>query len=345
MKYWNDLKSFYFFKFGLMRYWKIIFFYLLLLPFATVAQEVKQPKSVIFDSDMGPDYDDVGAIALLHAFADSGYFKIIATIASTNYEGVAGVFNVINTYFNRPNVPIGVPKRNGINLRDGQHWSDTLLANYPHVIKTNAEVEEAVEVYRRVLANEPDESVTIITVGFLTNLSALLQSKPDNHSPLSGQQLVNRKVKQLVSMAGWFPSGKEYNVRIDSTASQHVFEHWPSPILMSGFEIGWKIRTGLPLIHNDKIENSPIKDVFRISIPMAKGDSAGRMSWDETAVLVAAKGYEPYYSIKRGTMIVNKDGSNNWSDKGNKHAYLLELLPPKVVEDIINKLMQHQPRR
>jgi hypothetical protein len=27
---------------------------------------------VIFDTDMGPDYDDVGAIALLHAFADSG---------------------------------------------------------------------------------------------------------------------------------------------------------------------------------------------------------------------------------------------------------------------------------
>src|SRR6185436_6134288 len=91
------------------------------------AQKTK-PFPVIFDSDMGPDYDDVGAIAMLHAFADSGYFKILATIASTNYEGVAGVFNVINTYFKRPDIPIGVPHKNGMNIRDFQHWSDSLLA-------------------------------------------------------------------------------------------------------------------------------------------------------------------------------------------------------------------------
>ena len=65
------------------------------------AQKTK-PFPVIFDSDMGPDYDDVGAIALLHAFADSGYIKILATVASTKYEGVAAVFNVLNTYFKRP---------------------------------------------------------------------------------------------------------------------------------------------------------------------------------------------------------------------------------------------------
>ena len=62
--------------------------------------------SVIFDSDMGPDYDDVGAITLLHAFADSGYINILATVASTKYEGVAAVFNVLNTYFRRPELLI-----------------------------------------------------------------------------------------------------------------------------------------------------------------------------------------------------------------------------------------------
>jgi inosine-uridine nucleoside N-ribohydrolase len=317
----------------------------MLLPCFAISQQLREAKGVIFDSDMGPDYDDVGAIALLHAYADSGHIKILATIASTNYEGVAGVFNVINTYFNRPGIPIGVPKKKGSNIRDGQHWSDTLIANYPHAIKRNAEVEEAVDVYRKVLAQQPDNSVTIITVGFLTNLSALLQSLPDEHSPLKGQELVKKKVKQLVSMAGWFPSGKEYNVRIDSTASQYLFTHWPSPILMSGFEIGWKVRSGLPLVNNDKIRNSPVKDVFRISIPMSISDSAGRMSWDETAVLVAAKGYEPWYSIVKGTMLINKDGSNRWSADGGQHAYLVEVQPPAIVEEIINRVMQHQPRR
>ena len=317
---------------------------LFLIPLTLASQPLRQAKSVIFDSDMGPDYDDVGAIAMLHAYADSGYFKILATIASTNYEGVAGVFNVINTYFNRPGIPIGVPHKIGVNIRDGQHWSDTLLANYPHAVKKNSDVDEAVDVYRRILAQQPDKSVTIITIGFLTNLAGLLQSAPDQHSRLNGKQLVGKKVKQLVSMAGGFPSFKEYNVKIDSVASQYVFAHWPSPVLLSGFEIGVKIKSGLPLIHNNAIQNSPVKDVFRISIPMAKSDSAGRMSWDETAVLVAAKGYSPYYRIQKGTMIVHKDGSNSWSTKGNKHAYLVEKQPAAVVEGIINKVIQHQPR-
>ncbi|MEJ0107085.1 MAG: hypothetical protein WDO19_33115 [Bacteroidota bacterium] len=46
--------------------------------------------------------------------------------------------------------------------------------------------------------------------------------------------------------------------------------------------------------------NSPAKDVFRICIPMAAEDSGGRMSWDETAVLVAVKGYSPWYTVEKG---------------------------------------------
>ena len=51
-------------------------------------------------------------------------------------------------------------------------------------------------------------------------------------------------------------------------------------VIFSGFEIGEKIKVGLPLIHNSAaIQNNPTKDVFRISIPMDKQDSLGRMSW------------------------------------------------------------------
>src|SRR5687768_17904115 len=115
---------------------KIIFYIFLLLP-AVSAQSQKNawPISIIFDSDMGPDYDDVGAIAVLHAFADSGYAKILATVASTKYEGVAAVFNVFNTYFNRPGILIGVPKGKALELKDFQHWTDTVLLKYPHSIK------------------------------------------------------------------------------------------------------------------------------------------------------------------------------------------------------------------
>ncbi|GAB3029894.1 nucleoside hydrolase [Spirosoma pulveris] len=302
-----------------------------------------QPVSVIFDTDMGPDYDDVGAITMLHAYADAGQARILATIASTNYPNVTPVLSVLNTYFNRPYIPIGVPKGEAVGDKDTQHWSDTLVARYPHKVKSNSEVPDAVALYRQLLAKQPDQSVTIITVGFLTNLANLLNSSPDQYSSLSGKELVTKKVKKLVSMAGKFPSGREYNVHRDVASSKTVFANWPTPILMSGFEIGEKIHSGLPLTQNARIRNSPVKDVFRISLPKAAEDKNGRMSWDQTAVLVGVKGYAPYYTVKSGRLTMNADGSNGWNDAGKGHEYLVVSRPISEVETLINELMQHQP--
>lgn len=325
-------------------FYKIAFcFFFLTQTVSLPAQKKIKPIAVIFDSDMGPDYDDVGAITLLHAFADSGYAKILATIACTKYEGVAAVFNVFNTYFNRPGIMIGVPKGRALELKDRQHWTDTLIQKYPHTIKKNDEVADATEVYRKVLAVQPNKSVTIITVGFLTNLAALLQSPPDKYSKLNGRELIRQKVKQLVCMAGRFPSGSEFNVNQDAQASQFVFTNWETPVLFSGFEIGWKIKTGLPLIHNEAITNSPVKDVFRICIPMDPQDSAGRMSWDETAVLVAIKGYKPWYNIEKGKMKVAENGSNTWIKESLLQSHLTEVQSPILVGQLINKLIMHQP--
>ena len=321
------------------------FFILIFLGHILFAAAQKRDHApVIFDTDMGPDYDDVGAITLLHCFADSGYIKILATVASTHYEGVAGVLNVLNTYFKRPDLPIGIAKK-GLTLRDWQHWSDTLLAKYPHHIRSNEEVPDAVEIYRKLLALQPNHSVTIITVGFFTNLSNLLKSAPDKYSSLNGRQLVQKKVKLLVSMAGKYPNGKEFNVEKDKEASQFVFTHWSTPVIFSGFEIGQKIKVGLQLVNNKKINHSPVKDVFRIAIPMAKEDSAGRMSWDETAVFVAAKGYQPYYTLHKGKIEVLNDGENQWNDKEGNQAYLVENTQPGEMKKIIDHLIMYQPAK
>jgi inosine-uridine nucleoside N-ribohydrolase len=293
---------------------------------------------------MGPDYDDVGAITLLHAFADSGDARILATMASTKYACVACVFSVFNTYFNKADIPIGVPKGNAVTQRDFQHWTDTIIAKYPHNIKSNDETPDAVELYRRILSQQPAHSVTIVTTGFLTNLAGLLKSVEDKYSPLDGRSLVAEKVKQLVCMAGKFPEGYEFNVDKDIPASQIVFDSWPTSIIFSGFEIGMKIKVGIPLIHNDKIIKSPVKDVFRISIPLAKEDSAGRMSWDETAVLIAIKGFEPYYHLHKGHIKVGDDGKNTWTDENKIQSYLIETAKPQEVQAIINQLIMHQPK-
>jgi pyrimidine-specific ribonucleoside hydrolase len=307
------------------------------------SQKITKPVNIIFDSDMGPDYDDVGAIAILHALANKGDVKILATMASTKYEGVAGVLSVFNTYFKRPYIPIGIPKGKALELRDWQHWTDTLLAKYPHKIKANAEAEDAVKLYRKILAGQPDNSVTIVTIGFLTNLSNLLNTGADEYSSLSGAALVKKKVRLLVSMAGGYPAGKEFNMIQDAVASKKVYDNWSSPVIFSGGEIGEKIKTGLPLIHNDAIKNDPVKDVFRISIPMAKEDSLGRKSWDETAVLVAIEGYSPLFGLHKGRIVIENDGSNMWDDKGVGQGYLVERQYPEAIESLINKLIMHQP--
>lgn len=308
------------------------------------SNHVDKPVFIIFDSDIGPDYDDVGAVTILHAMQQKGEAKILATVASNKYEGIAAVLDVFNTYWGEPDIPVGVPKGWAVDMSDPPHWSDTILAKYPHQIDSNNQAPDAVEVYRKALAVQPDHSVTIVSVGFLTNLGNLLQSKGDNYSPLTGLELVKKKVKLLVSMAGAFPSGKEFNMDHDPKASKEVFENWPTPVIFSGFEIGEHIITGLPLVRNDSIHHDPAKDVFRISIPMNPMDSAGRMSWDETTVLVSVRGYKPYFSLHPGRVIVNNDGSNGWDDHGKGHYYLVQKESPKKVADIINQLMMQVPK-
>jgi inosine-uridine nucleoside N-ribohydrolase len=305
--------------------------------------ETTLPVKIIFDTDLGPDYDDVGALAFLHAMADSGKIEILATVSSNKHELVAPSIEVINTYFGRPDLPVGAPKTEGVNLGSNQHWADSIVAKYPHKIASTSEAADAVEIYRKTLSNQPDNSVTIVTVGFLTNLNNLLKSQPDQISPLKGIELVSKKVKLLVSMAGKFPEGKEFNVHMDSAAAKYVYENWPGKVIFTGFEIGWEIRTGLRLM-NSPAQNSPVKDVFRISIPMSSEDKDGRMSWDETAALIGVYGTEGFFDTVRGKIIVNQDGSNSWeNDPNGKQYYVKQKMPVPQISRFIEDRMMHLP--
>lgn len=312
------------------------------------AQTKQTPVRIIFDSDMGPDYDDVGALAILHAMADKGECKILATVSSNEHSLTTAVLDVLNIYFKRPNLPVGVVRGNGINISCPQKWDSLIAYKYPHAIQSNDEAHDALKLYRKILATQPDKSVTIVTVGFLTNMSNLIASKPDESSSLTGKELVKKKVRLLVSMAGCFDDKmgtfKEFNLMKDAAASKFAFDNWPTPIIFSGFEIGEKIHTGLP-ITKSRISNSPVKDVFAHCIPLDKNDANGRMSWDETAVLVAVRGYENYFGAVKGKIMVNEDGSNRWNKNGTRDKYLTFKMPVDQLQNIIDSLMMHQPRK
>jgi inosine-uridine nucleoside N-ribohydrolase len=320
---------------------------MLLTGFTAYTQQ-PPPVNIIFDTDMGPDYDDIGALALLHAMADSGECTILATIACNQHPYIAAVLNAMNTYFKRPNIPVGVVRGNAVNISAIQKWDSMLVADYPHIIQSNDQADDALSLYRKLLAAAPDKSITIVTVGFFTNMANLLQSGPDTFSPKTGRALIKQKVKLLVSMAGRFDhemgSFKEFNVVKDAAASEITFNNWPTPIVFSGFEIGAKIFTGLPIVNNAAIQHSPVKDVFTRSIPMDPNDKNGRMSWDETAVLVAVRGYQPYFSVEKGKIAARADGSNGWDKNGTRDYYLVQKLPIANMEKILNDLIMHPPQ-
>ena len=317
-----------------------------ILLFSCITSFGQKPIPIIFDTDIAPDYDDVGAMALLHAFADQGEVTILATVSCNAFETTVPTLSVLNTYFRRPGIPIGVTKSENPNMSCGQEWAQAIVRDYPHSLTSNGQAPDAVEVYRKVLAVAQDHSVTIVSVGFFTNLANLLLSKPDQYSDLDGKALVAKRVKLLVSMAARLnigdTAGYEFNVKIDPPSSLKVFREWPTPVTISGYEIGEKILTGIRLANNESIQHSPVKDAFRIALTKDHNTS-GRNSWDETAVWVAVRGTEPFFGIRRLNLDVMPDGKNVLIP-GNKFKWLTFKEKPEEIGKAIESMMMHQPK-
>jgi inosine-uridine nucleoside N-ribohydrolase len=322
---------------------KSFFLFILILITLLSCNDKPAPVAIIFDTDIAPDYDDVGALAMLHAFADCGEAKILATISSNAFETTAPTLNVINTYFKRADIPVGVIKSDSPNYTCPRLWAQGIIAKYPHAVKSNKDAWDAVMLYRKILSEQPDKSVTIVTIGTFTNAANLLESLPDEYSSLDGKQLITKKVKRLVSMTAAIDrtgnSGYESNVMGDIQAAQKVIMNWPSPIIISPFEIGVNIFTGMRLINNDAIQNSPIKDAYLISITY-DGTKVGRYSWDQTAVLVAVKGIEPWFNYRKLNLTIKKDGKDSVI-AGDKITYLIAKQKPEELSAIIEELMMH----
>ena len=306
-----------------------------------------EPVKVIFDTDMGPDYDDVGAIAILHALAAQGECEILACCASDRYPTVAPTIEAFNRYFQKPDIPIGVARKGAPDFSCPNHWNDSIAAMFLPAAKTNADYPSAVEVYRKVLAGQKNRSVTIITVGFVSNLADLLRSKPDKFSPLTGPQLVKQKIKNWVAMAGGFPEGNEFNVNQDTTASYYLFRNWPTPILFSGFEIGQQIYTGRK-VAKEGSKNNPVAWAYRYNLSTYENRySEKRNSWDLTAVLCAIRDPERYFYVNGpGKFIIHEDGRNEWNPEINAgHYFLSHKYPYQHIADILDKLMMYEPKK
>ncbi len=297
--------------------------FLACLSSAAVAQ-----VNIIFDTDMDTDCDDVGALAMLHALADGGEANILATVVSSRYPWSVSCVAAINQYFGRGDLPIGCPKGEGVDTgsrgsRYARQIAEQFPVRNPEYAKNDA-APDAVDVYRRILAAQDDQSVVIVSVGYLTNLDNLLKSGGDKHSPLSGSDLVKQKVKLWVCMGGRYPKhldpGVFGNFKPDPAAAVSAAKHWPGPVVFSG--LGDDIPTGVKL--RAVAGENPVRRGYDLYL----GKTPARPSWDPISVLYAVRPNAEFWQVHRGGYNhIFENGTNEWRPGAETHQSLLQLQP------------------
>ncbi|MBN2139312.1 MAG: nucleoside hydrolase [Sedimentisphaerales bacterium] len=325
--------------------------------FCSSGWAANKPVKIIFDTDMAEDVDDAGTLALLHALADNGEAEILACMVSSKNEWACPCLDAINTWYGRGDLPIGYQtghKYGYLNEKDADRatpsrYVEAVARAFPHDLEKSSDAPEAAGLYRKILAAQPDSSVTIVTVGFLTNLKNLLDSRPDEYSTLDGEALVKQKVRQWVCMGGLFPNGKfpngggEYNLMWDTVASIRATNDWPTPVVFSGFNIGARIKTGARLRLTS--EDNPARACYQ-----HYNGLNNRESWDQSALLYAVRGPRDYWKLSEpGFCLMHNrvtHGYSEWIPSPKKgHRYLIEKMPPGQVAEIIEDLMVQPPRR
>ena len=282
-----------------------------------VEQEYTGVPLVILDTDIGSSTDDLFSLEMLHYYQQQGRCKLLGVIVDREGEDCAACADVMNTYFNHSDVPIGLV-RNGI--KNPSVWINyKALPTYTkadgtpmfaHSIGDYSALPDGWQLYRRLLAAQPDHSVSICSIGFTACLALLLESVGDTYSPLSGVELVRQKVKCLYIQGGSFGQSPEpdFNFLQGMEFAKTFFRLWPSDvdIIFDPMETG----NGIEYLPEQVISDvswtdyHPIKQVY-----MNCNCNTGQMMWDPLTVINAVEGDNLFTLTERGTVVLNDDGT------------------------------------
>ena len=312
----------------------------------------ESPVKLIFDTDMGNDCDDVQALAMIHALQSRGECELLAVTVTKDHTLAAPFVDVINTFYGRGDIPIGVC-HSGVTPHEGKF---NPLAKpefgFDHDLRSGDDAPDAVKLLRQTLTNAPDQSVVLVQVGFSTNLANLLRSPPDDIVDVTGDALVRRKVRSLSIMAGAFTqivgdSGHlydhvEYNVIKDLPAAKTLAEHWPTDIVWSGFEIGRNLRYPHQSILNDYdyVDRHPVAEAYvRYNPP-----PHDRPTWDLTSVLYAVRPDAGYFDLSpRGTVGIDDRGLTTLTAQPNgrdRHLIIPDDGSDRIIEALVGLASQ-----
>ena len=310
---------------------------------------IAQREKVILDTDMGSDCDDVGAMALLHHYADQGKVEILGVIYSSGKVPYgAGIVDAINVYYGRPDIPVGASHDLSFGDPRDKMQAEKLAkdtAAYKNKIIHNKDATEQTALSRKLLVDSPDNSVTYITIGHTKGLYELLNSKPDKHSPMSGIELITKKVKRWVALGALGASNTEgkmvqdWNFFKNNTAAytDYLIDHFPKPTYF--VDSGAEVYTGKSL------ESSRAGNILRAAYRDWLWNVEGKMirderpSWDLATVYYAVIGQGDFLEeLSSGALTFDLKKGSKWvSDKINPlHHFIVQR--ENVAKDFANYL-------
>ncbi len=265
---------------------------------------------VILDTDIGSSTDDLFTLEMLYRYEEQGRCRLLGIVVDREGEANARFTDVMDTYFGHGDVPIGLV-RNGINAPvvwiDYAHVADTEGSGgqpmFARSVSDYSQLPDGWQLYRRLLAAQPDHSVSIVSIGFVTCLAQLLTSEADEYSPLSGVELVRRKVKCLYVMGGVFGDSEEpdFNFAQGIEFSKTFFRLWPQEVDMvfSPMEVGQDVEYTPEQVIADLswTDAHPIKQVY-----LQCNCNTGQRMWDPMTAIQAVEGDGLFSLSERGTV-------------------------------------------
>lgn len=288
-------------------------------------------RTFILGTDWGEDSDDCVAVRVLARAHKRGEIKMLGMGINTLTEYSApSLYRFLEK--EGADIPVGVDKSCPHKI-EYVTYQKRLAAETD---KTNDDFEDAVRMYRRLIA-ESDGNVEILEVGFLQVICAALMSQPDDISEKSGMELFKEKVKKIWIMGGTWNTqgGKEYNLckyQFSRDASHTFVSSCPCPITFLGWEVGSRLITGDKLAQDDFLH-----------IALADhGSGNGRESWDPMLVTLALIGdnEKAGYKTVKGFATVNEEGANFFTEYENgPHEYVVKAMPDSFYSDMINNLI------
>ena len=276
---------------------------------------------VILDTDIGSSTDDLFALEMLYRYEEQGRCRLLGVVVDREGGDCAACADVMNTYFGHGNVPIGLV-RHGIENpavwidyralpthtdQDSNPMFRRSVANY-------SQLPDGWQLYRQLLAAQPDHSVSIVSIGFVTCLAQLLQSEADEYSPLNGVELVRRKVRRIYVMGGVFGEAEEpdFNFSQGIGFAKSFFQLWPQEVDMvfSPQEVGQEVEYTPEHVIADIewTDAHPIKQVY-----LTYNCNTGQRMWDPMAAIHAVEGDSLFSLSPRGIVQFTDNGETLFS--------------------------------